>query len=104
GDEARDQLVRELLEAFGIGRVMFRNTRAALTGFPERKALLVPLAGGDADDITLKVKWLVELLKSLPDEKFLLICRTRELAEKIHARLQQELNVSAALFHEGLTL
>ncbi|MGV3531650.1 MAG: SNF2-related protein, partial [Chthoniobacteraceae bacterium] len=27
GDAARDRLVRELLEAFGIGRVMFRNTR-----------------------------------------------------------------------------
>lgn len=105
GAEARERLIRELLEAFGIGRVMFRNTRAALTGFPERKALPVPLAPiADLDETRVKVKWLVELLKELPEEKFLLICRTRELAEKIHARLLHELNVSAALFHEGLTL
>ncbi len=105
GVAARDRLIRELLEAFGIGRVMFRNTRAALTGFPERQALLVPLPVEEGqDEIVLKIKWLVALLKGMPEEKFLLICRTRELAEKIHSRLLHALNVSAALFHEGLTL
>ena len=35
GDEtARPRLVAELLDEFGTGRVMFRNTRAALSGFP----------------------------------------------------------------------
>jgi ATP-dependent helicase HepA len=106
GDEqARTRLVAELLDEFGTGRVMFRNTRTALSGFPERQALLVPLPGGDdADPVDLKIKWLVGLLKELGTAKVLLICRTRELAEDISARLQRQVAVAAGLFHEGLTL
>lgn len=107
GDEtARPLLISELLDEFGTGRVMFRNTRAALSGFPERKPLLVPLetAKGDNEDTGLKVLWLVDLLKRLKEEKVLLICRTRVLAEEVSERLQREVNVRCALFHEGLTL
>jgi hypothetical protein len=35
--EASARLVRELLDRHGTGRVLFRNTRAAVQGFPERK-------------------------------------------------------------------
>ncbi len=101
-EAARAALVAALLDEFGTGRVMFRNTRAALAGFPKREALLVPLSGDD--ELTAKVKWLVTLLKELPEEKVLLICRTRELAEKLNARLLKEININAALFHEELTL
>jgi ATP-dependent helicase HepA len=100
-EEARQALVTDLLDGFGTGRVMFRNTRAVLTGFPQRKAVLAPL---DDDSMKTRVKWLVALLKKLKQEKLLLICRTRELAEKIHAQLQSEIAVNAGLFHEGLTL
>jgi ATP-dependent helicase HepA len=41
--DARQRLIPELLDAFGTGRVMFRNTRAALSGFPSREAHLIPL-------------------------------------------------------------
>ena len=102
-DTARAHLVAELLDEFGTGRVMFRNTRAALSGFPERRATLVPL-DANADAMTAKVKWLVSLLKESGEEKVLLICRTRELAEEIAARVQHEVNVKLGLFHEGLTL
>lgn len=106
GDEsARDRLVSDLLDSFGTGRVMFRNTRAALSGFPERKAKLARIeANGDTDATAAKVKWLAELLKKLRQQKVLLICRTRELAEEIYERIQRELNVNCAVFHEGLTL
>jgi ATP-dependent helicase HepA len=122
GDEtARPRLVAELLDEFGTGRVMFRNTRAALSGFPERKPILAPLEPGKGDDEEAasngslspvsglrsplsRVLWLVGLLKKLKEEKVLLICRTRALAEEISERLQREVNVRCALFHEGLTL
>ncbi len=106
GDEkARARLVSDLLDEFGTGRVMFRNTRAALSGFPERQALLVPLdVEKKADAMTAKVKWLVALLKELGEQKVLLICRTREMVEEISERLLREVNVSVALFHEALTL
>jgi ATP-dependent helicase HepA len=104
GDEgARERLVADLLDEFGTGRVMFRNTRAALTGFPQRKAKLAPLEAGE-DALGVKVKWLAALLKKLKEEKVLLICRTRELAEAVHESLVREINVNATLFHEGLTL
>ncbi|MEQ1853839.1 MAG: helicase-related protein, partial [Chthoniobacteraceae bacterium] len=104
GDEAsRLHLVTELLDAFGTGRVMFRNTRASLTGFPKRKALLSRLPE-DADETAAKVKWIVGLLRELGGEKVLLICRTRALVEEIAERLQREIKVNCGVFHEGLTL
>ncbi len=103
--DARARLIADLLDGFGIGRVMFRNTRATLSGFPERKPYLVPLDSVEkVDSVTTKVKWLVGLLKKLGQEKVLLICRSREMAELITDLLQREINVSCAVFHEGLTL
>lgn len=104
GDEsARGLLVSDLLDSFGTGRVMFRNTRKTLSGFPERKASLVPL-DGEGERVT-KVKWLVGLLEKLGGAtKILVICKTRELAEDISGLLQGEVNVKCALFHEELSL
>lgn len=99
---AKEALVAAMLDEFGTGRVMFRNTRAALSGFPERKAKLVALKGDD--EVGAKIKWLVSLLKKLKTAKVLLICRTRELVEEISEKLQREVNVATALFHEGLSL
>ena len=104
GDEkARSRLVADLLDSFGTGRVMFRNTRRALKGFPKREATLHEL-GKQSEEVRAKVKWLAGMLKAQRTEKMLLICRTRELAEQIHEQLQREMNVSCAVFHEGLTL
>jgi ATP-dependent helicase HepA len=105
GDEtARTRLVVELLDEFGTGRVMFRNTRAALSGFPERRAKLVPLKAGCDESVLVKVRWLAGLLRELGEEKVLLICRTKELAGAVHELLLREMNVNAGLFHEELTL
>lgn len=41
---ARSQLIADLLDRHGTGRVMFRNTRAAMKGFPKRVPCPVPLA------------------------------------------------------------
>lgn len=40
---ARTALIEHLLDRHGTGRVLFRNTRAAIKGFPERKTELYPL-------------------------------------------------------------
>ena len=104
GDElARGLLIRDLLDTFGTGRVMFRNTRAALSGFPERKAELIPLEG-EGEGLEPRIQWLAQLLKELGLQKVLLICRTRELSEEISKRLQRIINVKCAHFHEGMTL
>ena len=106
GDEsARGALIAELLDEFGTGRVMFRNARAALSGFPKRVVRLAPLeARADEDDRTPRVKWLTQCLRELGEEKVLLICKTRALAEEIAERVRSAVNLKLALFHEDLTL
>ena len=106
GDEsARQRLVNDLLDEFGTGRVMFRNTRAVIQGFPPRKCetrLLQVEAESTPEDAL--IRWLAAKLRELGEAKVLLICRTRKLAEDIHERLLREINVHAVLFHEGLNL
>lgn len=41
--EARETLINMLLDRHGTGRVLFRNTRARISGFPERELLATPL-------------------------------------------------------------
>lgn len=104
-EEVRNKLIEDLLDSFGPGRVMFRNTRDYLSGFPERKVHLAEVEEGG------KVKWLAGLIKKLGlnteeelGEKILLIVKTRAQAEQIAEQLQSEINVEVALFHEDLTL
>lgn len=42
-DTARQQLVEQLLDRYGTGRVLFRNRRASVPGFPERQVHPVAL-------------------------------------------------------------
>ncbi len=101
----REALVSALLDAFGTGRVMFRNTRAALSGFPKREAHLVKLdASKDPTGLSVKVKWLADFVRKSPELKILVICRSQTLAERIHTELLREINVRCGIFHEGLTL
>jgi ATP-dependent helicase HepA len=102
-DGSRERLMQDLLDGCGIGRVMFRNTRARLGGFPERLPLLAPLKG--KDEMAAKATWLSGLLEKLPaEEKVLVIAKTRELAEQIVESLRDDTGSVAALFHEDLTL
>jgi ATP-dependent helicase HepA len=41
---ARDELIGNLMDRHGTGRVLFRNTRASIQGFPQRCVNLIPLA------------------------------------------------------------
>jgi len=45
----RRRLLEELIDRHGPGRVMFRNTRAAVGGFPAREVLRIPLGRGGAE-------------------------------------------------------
>ncbi|MCW8853680.1 MAG: RNA polymerase-associated protein RapA, partial [Gammaproteobacteria bacterium] len=42
--DARQELIEHLLDRHGTGRVLFRNTRSAVKGFPERNIHSYPLA------------------------------------------------------------
>ncbi|MGJ8697048.1 MAG: helicase-related protein [Verrucomicrobiaceae bacterium] len=98
----RDQVVSDLLDSFGTGRVMFRNTRKQLSGFPERKAHLISLEG--EDEFAAKVDWLIKFLEKNTDEKVLLICKTIDLVEEIAAAILDRVTLNLAQFHEELNL
>ncbi len=132
GDEgAGAELIGALLDQHGTGRVMFRNTRTTVSGFPARRARMQSLdaAGGgerlfrllaeefaadtDAGAAAVfepdfsedpRMDWLAALLRIPDREKVLLICRTRRKVEAIEAALRQRLNAKVAVFHEGLAL
>jgi ATP-dependent helicase HepA len=41
--KARQELIDNLMDRHGTGRVLFRNTRAAIKGLPERNVHLLPM-------------------------------------------------------------
>lgn len=106
GAEIRAELTGSLVDLYGTGRVMFRNRRQVLEGFPQRLAHLWPLdsKSDDADETAEKILWLSTLLSDNPEEKFLLICHSREMAEQIEEALREHISAMAAVFHEGLSL
>ena len=101
GDE---RALQDLLDRHGPGRVMFRNTRAAMPGFPKRHLHRVPLAAAERGALDPRVAWLAGFLRKHPKKKVLAICQTRDDVRRIHEALQQLIEVKTALFHEDLPL
>jgi len=125
---SREALLRTLLDQHGTGRVVFRNTRAAISGFPRRELHAVPLpatspallnrttreflaeeTGADGSlRLTFKddprIPWLLDLLSRLQPSKVLLICRSTRKVVAIEAALKEHTSAGIGLFHEGLPL
>jgi len=123
--EARDHQLKELLESHGPGRVLFRNTRKVVKGFPKRSLFLTGLEGdgkspalmkefvadckrGDEPNYNLtddaRIKWLATFLKETGEDKILLICRSLKKARAIEQAVQKLINVKSSLFHEKLSI
>lgn len=132
--EASARLIRELLDRHGTGRVLFRNTRAAIQGFPERQLHPYPLAnpeqyrdlpagehaelypevafqaqGEVSDDerwwrFDPRVDWLIDTLKMLKRTKVLVICAHAETAMDLEDALRVRSGIPATVFHEGLSI
>ena len=132
--EAAARLVRELLDRHGTGRVLFRNTRAAVQGFPERKLHPYPLPCPDeylelplGDHAELypevsfqalpdaneeerwwkfdpRVEWLIDTLKMLKRTKVLVICAHAETAMDLEDALRVRSGIPATVFHEGMNI
>lgn len=125
-EEGRKAALDALLDRHGMGRVLFRNTRDAIQGFPARLCLPAPLPcpidwphesslahqlrpEHDAEDEEWceddsRVAWLVELLKKHKREKILLICRTAPVVLDLEKYLRLSQGYRTTLFHEGMTL
>ena len=126
--ERADALLTALIDRHGTGRVMYRNRRAAVGGFPER-VLAAEVTGFDMgeserdrllaefeDDMhgaaprafdygaDPRIAWLVQLLGAHHDDKFLLIATSRAKVEAIDAALRTRTGAALASFHSDMTL
>ncbi len=126
----RHRLLERLIDRYGTGRVIFRNTRAVVKGFAERKALLTRISADDDSHDRLgslseifrteiedrplpfeldytddgRIEWLSEFLRGLKDEKALLICRSVAKVLAVEKALALKINRKVAVFHEGLSM
>jgi ATP-dependent helicase HepA len=129
---AMNTAVHYLLDRHGTGRVLFRNTRNSIAGFPERKLHPHSLAL-EADDIAalqaqplaaqicaehywqqktdndwwlqdLRVTWLAEWLRQHRRKKTVVICASADTAQTLEEYLRLRKGFTTAVFHEGLSL
>jgi len=98
--ELGTRLVERLVDRHGTGRVMFRNTRATVGGFPGRVLHRHAL---EDDSLETLVAWLVEFLAEHHPEKVLLICARAETVVGLAEALRVA-GVPSARFHEGMSI
>ena len=125
--EQRFRAIHELLDRHGTGRILFRNTREAIQGFPGRDCQPVALAApatwskdgklreqmwpeeaqldGAWMENDPRVMWLMEMLRTaLKHKKVLLIARSGPVVEALENVLRLHAGIRTAMFHEGMSL
>ncbi|WP_412971664.1 RNA polymerase-associated protein RapA [Glaciecola sp. MF2-115] len=129
--EQRHALLIKLIDQHGTGRLLFRNSRASIEGFPERLALPAPLklpkeyavSMSLEEDVVLslhperaplvndnwtkydpRVNWLVDLLETNKEEKVLVICAYASTALQMAEYLRQKTSIRHSVFHEGMSI
>lgn len=125
--EQRFRAIHELLDRHGTGRILFRNTREAIQGFPGRDCQPAPLPApenwskdgklreqmwpeeaqldGAWMEADPRVMWLMEKLRTdLKHKKVLLIARTGPVVEALENVLRLHAGIRTAMFHEGMSL
>lgn len=127
-EEVIPPLINALLDHHGTGRVLFRNTRDNVQGFPERQLVEHPLSApeqwsdlqaGATQEALLypeqlldeewvqrdtRVSWLADWLSSNREEKVLVICASSQTALALEEYLRLRVGLHSAVFHEGLDL
>ena len=128
-DKEKSDIIHHLLDCHGTGRVLFRNTRSAIKGFPERQvvhySLDLPEQYKQCSETTTqnqlhperyisekdqwtsydpRVNWLVDLLNQFKDEKILLITHFAETAIELSSALKTKFGIASSVFHEQLSI
>lgn len=122
------KMIRQLVDQQGTGRVLFRNTRRTVDGFPQRHFHAYPLIAPNffsTDDAALplerllhperllgeewisadpRVAWLQDWLKQHRRDKVLVICAHAETATALDEYLSLRVGVRSTVFHEGMSL
>ncbi len=122
----KQKLVEKLLDQHGTGRLLFRNTRSAVKGFPKRKvhkqSFETPYDDASMHELSLqltperidnfdnwtkfdpRMPWLVEKITTYEPKKILLIAANKETVLEIAESLRVKQGIHAAVFHEDLSL
>ncbi|WP_370256186.1 RNA polymerase-associated protein RapA [Marisediminitalea sp.] len=126
---SRDALLHQLIDCHGTGRLLFRNRRAAIEGFPARQlhsyALprpnCYPVDAIDSLSSALfperqpglteqwlnedpRVSWLLEFLPTVKPAKVLLICASAATAQQLAETIRVKTGIRQAVFHEGMSI
>ncbi len=126
-EQVKQQIIDALLDRHGTGRILYRNTRDVVQGFPQRSLNSYPLTApasyitAEATDLDsllkpenilgeawvetdTRVAWLAGWLMEHKLDKVLLICSQAETAQALELYLRVNKGIRSAVFHEGLTL
>jgi ATP-dependent helicase HepA len=127
GDAPPATIIDQILDRHGTGRVLFRNTRAAVEGFPQRVLHPYPLPAPEQyalaqldlkeklypelpylDDSWLtfdpRVSWLEQTLKQLRPAKVLVICAHAATAVALEHHLHLRAGIRSSAFYEELSI
>lgn len=121
--------IKNLLDRHGTGRVLFRNTRAAIQGFPARHVHSYPLARPEIYSLLAeqsglinlspensfsnkelwldkdpRVAWLANKINELYPHKVLVICAKAKTAIALEHYFKLKAGIRSAAFHESLTI
>ncbi|MFT2089832.1 RNA polymerase-associated protein RapA [Paraglaciecola sp. 2405UD69-4] len=130
--EQKTKLLHTLLDRHGTGRLLFRNSRAGVKGFPKRQlfssGLTLPkefeaILASEPDNIQLqltperhpdlvnswteidpRVEWFISQLKSLKGKKVLTICANASTALQLSEALRIKAGTRSTVFHEGMSI
>jgi ATP-dependent helicase HepA len=128
----QNQIIQTILDGYGLGHIIFRNTRKAINYFSNRQLNKVPLTPNKTDNTQkiyqalatefdidnslvsstdnynfkddLRIRWLLDFLKTSKSQKVLLICHTKEKAIAISQAIKNYPDIKMAMFHEKMTL
>ncbi len=98
--ELGNQLIDKLVDRHGTGRLLFRNTRSAVKGFPSRTLHQHLIEDDDPEFMAI---WLVEFLATHYPNKVLVICSELDTVQALGDALRRA-GVSSAQFHEDMTI
>ncbi|MBS6726506.1 MAG: RNA polymerase-associated protein RapA [Haemophilus parainfluenzae] len=98
---ARQELIQNLIDRHGTSRILFRNTRQGVKGFPHRVYHQVTIDATETDE---KIHWLIDFLKSHRNEKILVICKTAQTAIQLEQILREKEAIRSAVFHERMSI
>ena len=98
---ARQELIQNLIDRHGTSRILFRNTRQGVKGFPHRVYHQVTIDATEGDE---KIHWLIDFLKSHRNEKILVICKTAQTAIQLEQILREKEAIRSAVCHERMSI